>query len=101
MVQPSQYWGGWTTVTQTVSYCMGVTTGDDITAPDFETLLDKSADAVRYDNTTGTPLAVRERGNSYVQTLPNGGCRVLTLNEGMTPDIYLHPQANAITFVYE
>lgn len=79
---------------------MAATSTDDITALDFETLLEQSADAVPFDNATGKPCGLRSEGSSYVQTIPNGGCSVLQLDEDATPRVWLHPHANAITFCY-
>lgn len=56
--------------------------------------------SIEYDNWS-RPVGLRNAGNSYVQTIPVGSTRILSLKEGIVPRVFLHPNHNAITFVYE
>jgi hypothetical protein len=58
-------------------------------------------DFLRYNNTTNRPVSLREEGASHVQTIPQGVCAMLDLDEGMTPSIFISPEVNAVTFVYD
>lgn len=41
-----------------------------------------------------------EGGTSIVQTLPKGVTGILDLDIGQTPKAIVHPEINAVTFVY-
>lgn len=55
---------------------------------------------VHYAN-NNNPVALRSTGTSYAQTLPGGACNILNLDVGMSPTIRVHPEINAITFIYD
>ena len=79
---------------------MSVEELDDSTTRWLDALLDSADDVVPYDNRRN-PVALRDTGTSYVQTIPDGARNVLDLDDGTLPDIYIHQQSNAITFVYD
>lgn len=74
-------------------------------ADDGTTRLDASdienGEAIQFDNTTGRPVSLRDTGSSMVQTVPDGVCRTLALDDGSIPAILVHPRLNAVTFVYD
>lgn len=57
-------------------------------------------DGVPYTNTNG-PVKLRASGNSLCQTVPQGVDNFLSLTVGDVPQIVVHPDLNAITFVYD
>ncbi|MFB6188365.1 MAG: hypothetical protein ABEI57_00635 [Halapricum sp.] len=79
---------------------MGVPDLDKQTRGRLAALLDSADDVIEFDNRRNNPVGLRQTANSYVQTIPDGACRVLELDGDTTPDIYLHPESNAVTFVY-
>lgn len=64
-------------------------------------LLKSADDVLEFDNTRGKPVGIRYTNTSVVQTIPDGARRVLELDEDTSPEIYIHPESNAITFVYQ
>lgn len=79
---------------------MSVEDLDDTTSRRLAALLDNADDVLPYDNGRN-PVVLRDTGTSVVQTVPDGARNVLDLDDGTLPDIYLHPESNAITFVYD
>jgi hypothetical protein len=80
---------------------MGVSDLDQKTRGRLAALLENTGDVVEFDNTRGKPVGIRHTSTSVVQTIPDGVRRVLDLEEDTSPDIFLHPESNAITFVYK
>lgn len=79
---------------------MGVRDTDPETSARLRAILDDEHDIHEFDNTRGRPVGVRETGGSYVQTIPGGATDLLDISSDAKPDIWVHPESNAITFVY-
>lgn len=58
-------------------------------------------DFIEFGNMTNRPVSLRKASGSHVQTVPIGVCTMLDLEDGMTPSIYINPEVNAVTFVYD
>jgi hypothetical protein len=80
---------------------MGAEGTETTTARRLAAILDDSRDVMPFDNTRNNPVRLRDVNTSFVQTIPHGACSFLDLDEGMTPEIYVHPESNAVTFVYD
>ncbi len=79
---------------------MGATNREGVQTTLAEDLELDFENAVEYDNFS-QPVRLRDRGTSFVQTIPVGATRLLDVEDGSTPRVFLHPTANAITFVYD